>query len=339
VPTVTSLSRLAPGLALAAAVTLAALAIAEIETAIIGYALLEPLVLALILGVVIRALWQPPASAAPGIAFAAKQVLEFAIVLIGFSLALGTLVDAGASLAIAILVLVTLTIGLGVTLGRLAGLPVKLAVLIGVGNAICGNSAIAAVAPVIRARKQDVAAAIALTAVLGIGVVLTLPLLVPLLAMSDPEYGVVAGLSVYAVPQVLAATFPVSATSGQVASLVKLSRVLLLGPVVAILAVVFRERDAAAGSGLTFSKLVPWFVIGFGIAVALRTAGLVPEAFADAAQETSRVLTAVAMAGLGLSVDIRSIRETGGRVALVVLGLTIVLVSTAVAVTLALDLP
>lgn len=339
-PSIPLLRSLLPGLALAAAVTLVAIVIAEIETALIGYPLLEPLVLALILGVAIRALWQPPAITAPGIAYSAKQVLELAIVLIGFSLALGTLIDAGARLAGAVLLCVGLTLGLGVLLGRLAGLPIKLAVLIGVGNAICGNSAIAAVAPVIRARKQDVASAIALTAVLGIGVVLALPLLIPLLAFSDPEYGVVAGLSVYAVPQVLAATFPVSATAGQVASLVKLSRVLLLGPVVAVLAVLFRDRDdAAGGGGLTFSKLVPWFVVGFGVAVALRSAGLVPDSVADALQETSRVLTAVAMAGLGLSVDIRSVRATGARVAMVVLGLTVVLVTTATAITLALDLP
>jgi uncharacterized membrane protein YadS len=131
----------------------------------------------------------------------------------------------------------------------------------------------------------------------------------------------------------------VSATAGQVASLVKLSRVLLLGPVVAILAILFRERDAASGSSLTFSKLVPWFVIGFGAAVALRSAGLVPEPVADAAQVTSRVRTAIAMASLGLSVDIRSVRETGGRVALVVLALTVVLVTAAVAMTLGLNLP
>jgi uncharacterized integral membrane protein (TIGR00698 family) len=340
VPSSTFARRLLPGLALAAAVTLIALIVAEIETLLIGYALLEPLVLALILGVVVRAFWQPPAPMEPGIDFSAKQVLEFAIVLIGFSLALGTLVHAGARLAIAVLACVTVTLLLGVGLGRLAGLPLKLAVLIGVGNAICGNSAIAAVAPVIRARKQDVASAIALTAVLGIGVVLTLPLLIPLMSFTDPEYGVVAGLSVYAVPQVLAATFPVSATAGQIASLVKLTRVLLLGPVVAIYAVIFRERDEATGaSNLTLKKLVPWFVIGFGIAVALRSAGLVPGWFADGAQETSRVLTAVAMAGLGLSVDVRSVRETGGRVAAVVLVLTVLLVTTATFLTLALDLP
>lgn len=320
--------------------TLLALALSEIETLIFGYPVLEPLVLALILGLAIRAMWRVPSAAEPGIAFSAKQVLEFAIVLIGFSLALGTLIDAGFRLAIAVLVSVSLTLGLGVVIGRLAGLPLKLSVLIGVGNAICGNSAIAAVAPVIRARKQDIASAIALTAVLGVGVVLTLPLLIPVLSLRDPEYGVVAGLSVYAVPQVLAATFPVSATAGQIASLVKLTRVLLLGPVVALLAILFRARDETTGrSSLSFGKLVPWFVIGFGIAVVLRSAGLVPEPVADALQEISRVLTAIAMAGLGLSVDVRSVRESGGRVALVVLILTAILVATAVALTLALDLP
>lgn len=338
-PSSTTVRRLIPGIALAATVTLVAIVIAEIETLIIGYALLEPLVLALILGVVVRAFWQPPANMQPGIDFSAKQVLEFAIVLIGFSLALGTLVDAGAKLALAVLVSVSLTLALGTGLGTLAGLPLKLSVLIGVGNAICGNSAIAAVAPAIRARKQDVASAIALTAVLGIGVVLTLPLLIPVVGLSDSEYGVVAGLSVYAVPQVLAATFPVSATAGQIASLVKLTRVLLLGPMVALLAILFRERDATGGSNLTLKKLVPWFVIGFGITVTLRSLGLVPGWFADGAQETSRVMTAVAMAGLGLSVDVRSVRETGGRVAAVVLVLTVLMVATATILTLALVLP
>lgn len=338
-PLSTTVRRLIPGIALAATVTLVAIVIAEIETLIIGYALLEPLVLALILGVVVRAFWQPPANMQPGIDFSAKQVLEFAIVLIGFSLALGTLVDAGAKLALAVLVSVSLTLALGTGLGKLAGLPLKLSVLIGVGNAICGNSAIAAVAPAIRARKQDVASAIALTAVLGIGVVLTLPLLIPVVGLSDSEYGVVAGLSVYAVPQVLAATFPVSATAGQIASLVKLTRVLLLGPMVALLAILFRERDATGASNLTLKKLVPWFVIGFGITVTLRSLGLVPGWFANGAQETSRVMTAVAMAGLGLSVDVRSVRETGGRVAAVVLVLTVLMVATATILTLALVLP
>ncbi len=104
-------------------------------------------------------------------------------------------------------------------LGRAAGLPAKLAILVAVGNAVCGNSAIAAVAPVSRAKKGEVASASALTALLGVGVVLALPLLIPLAGLSHAQYGILAGLTVYAVPQVLAATSPVSALSGQLGTL------------------------------------------------------------------------------------------------------------------------
>ena len=99
---------------------------------------------------------------------------------------------------------------------RALGLPQRMAVLVACGNSICGNSAIAAVAPVIGADGDDVASSIAFTAVLGVLVVLGLPLLVPLLRLSLTQYGVLAGLTVYAVPQVLAATLPIGALSNQV---------------------------------------------------------------------------------------------------------------------------
>ena len=107
-----------------------------------------------------------------------------------------------------------------------------MAILVACGNSICGNSAIAAVAPVIGADSDDVASSISFTAVLGVIVVLTLPLLVPILHLSLTQYGVLAGLTVYAVPQVLAATLPIGALSNQVGTVVKLVRVLMLGPVV-----------------------------------------------------------------------------------------------------------
>jgi uncharacterized membrane protein YadS len=107
-----------------------------------------------------------------------------------------------------------------------------MSILIACGNSICGNSAIAAVAPVIGADGDDIAASISFTAVLGVVVVLTLPLLVPILQLSLTQYGVLAGLTVYAVPQVLAATLPIGALSNQVGTVIKLVRVLMLGPVV-----------------------------------------------------------------------------------------------------------
>jgi uncharacterized integral membrane protein (TIGR00698 family) len=331
----------APGVLFAAAITAVAFGIAEIEEIFLDHAILEPLVLALLLGLVVRAVWQPPATWEPGIAYAGKQLLEFAIVVLGLTLNLGDIVDAGAKIVTAVVVLVTMTLVAGVAIGRALGLDTRLAVLVAVGNAICGNSAIAAVAPAIRAKKQEVASAIALTAVLGVGVVLTLPLLVPLANLTDERYGVIAGLSVYAVPQVLAATFTVSAQAGQIGSLVKLTRVMLLGPVVAIFAFIFREpTPEAADTARRFDlrKYLPWFVIGFVICAALRTAGMIPESIVPAATDGSRILTAVAMAGLGLGVDIRTVRASGPRVAVVVLILTVLLVTTAFGMTWALGI-
>lgn len=311
--------------------TLIALVLGFAQEGVFGYAVLEPLVLALLLGLTIRTLWPPEAVFIPGIGFAGKQLLEAAIVLLGASLNLASIVDAGAKLALAVAVSVSMTLVAGTVLGRAAGLSTRLAVLVAVGNAICGNSAIAAVAPAIRAKKQEVASAIAMTAVLGVGVVLALPALIPLANLSDERYGVVAGLTVYAVPQVLAATLPVSAEAGQIASLVKLTRVLMLGPVVALFAWLFRnadgEEDTSSGQRQSLGKFLPWFVIGFIALALLRTTSLIPDDVGTLAKEISRVMTAIAMAGLGLSVDLRSVRSSGSRVALVVIGLTVLLVT------------
>ena len=138
-----------------------------------------------------------------------------------------------------IVLLVVLGIVFSYGIGRALGLPHKLSVLVACGNSICGNSTIAAVAPVIRADKAHVASSIAFTAILGVVVVIGLPFLIQPLGLSFYQYGVLAGLTVYAVPQVLAAAFPVSVLSGQVGTLVKLVRVLMLGPVVLFFALIF----------------------------------------------------------------------------------------------------
>lgn len=321
---------LLPGIALAGGVALIAFALGWIETRIFGYAVIEPLVLALLIGLIARNIWLPPQIFQPGIAFSGKQLLEFAIVLLGASLDFNTILDAGWTLLLAITAIVCFTLLVGTFIGRAAGLGTRLAVLVAVGNAICGNSAIAAVAPAIRATKQEIASAIALTAVFGIGVVLTLPLLQVALSMSDERYGVLAGMTVYAVPQVLAATIPVSAISGQFGSVVKLTRVLFLGPVVAIFALIFRDKTSNdAASRLTLTKLFPWFIIGFVILMFLRTLQVIPDGIGDGAKEISKILTAVAMAGLGLSVDLRSVRASGTRVFAVVAILTLLLIATA----------
>lgn len=317
-------SALAPGVLLAAAIALAAWALQLAEVRLFRHAVVEALVLAILIGMLLRAFRAPPRPFAPGIHFTAKQVLEAAIVLLGASVDLPLLLRAGSALVVAILLVVASGLVGGFALGRALGLTPKLATLIAVGNAICGNSAIAAVAPVIGAEKEDVASSIAFTAVLGVVVVLSLPLLIPVLGFDDYQYGALAGMTVYAVPQVLAATFPVSALSGEVGTLVKLVRVLLLGPVVVFFALRNRkigEQRMSAGS------FVPWFIVGFLVLAAARSLGFIPAEVAGPVREVSRWMTVAAMAALGLGVDVRVLGKVGGRVIAAVTGSLVVLVT------------
>jgi uncharacterized integral membrane protein (TIGR00698 family) len=221
-----------PGILLCVAITIAAMLLQAIEAHYAGQPYLEALVLAILLGVAIRSAWTPGPVWRPGIGFSAKYVLEFAIVMLGASVSVATIVALGPFLIIGIASIVAIAIGTSYAICRVLGLPLRMAVLIACGNSICGNSAIAAVAPVIGADSDDVASSISFTAVLGVVVVLGLPLLVPILQLSLTQYGVLAGLTVYAVPQVLAATLPIGALSNQVGTVIKLVRVLMLGPVV-----------------------------------------------------------------------------------------------------------
>lgn len=309
-----------PGVVLCVAIAAVASLVQYAEERVIGHAIIEAIVVAILLGMIVRTIRAPAPRYEPGIAFSAKQVLEFAVFLLGASVNLPELLSAGPALLGGIILIVALALAFGYTMGRAFGLTPKLAVLVACGNAICGNSAIAAVAPVIGANPDDVASSIAFTAVLGVVMVLGLPLLITPLTLSHYQYGVIAGMSVYAVPQVLAATFPVSALSGEVGTLVKLVRVLMLGPVVLFFSVVSRRRARARGHAqrLAIGKLVPWFIIGFILLAVLRSTGIIPVGVAAPVREASRLLTIVAMAALGLGVDVRSVARAGSRVSLTV---------------------
>jgi len=235
------LGRLPPGVVLCALVTVAAKLAETVEHRLFGRAWLESLVLAILIGTAVRTLWTPDVRWRSGINFCAKTVLEVAVVLLGASLSAATILAAGPALLVGIVVVVAVAIGVSYSLGRALGLPPRMATLVACGNSICGNSAIAAVAPVIGADSDDVATAIAFTAVLGVAAVLGLPLLAGVLHMSGLQYGVLAGLTVYAVPQVLAATAPLGAVALQVGTLVKLCRVLMLGPVCVALSIMARR--------------------------------------------------------------------------------------------------
>ena len=311
-----------PGLLLCVAVTIAASLLQAIEHRLVGQPYLEALVLAILIGVALRTFWTPGPRWSGGIAFSAKILLEIAVMLLGALVSVRTVLAIGPGLLVGIAAVVGVAIAASYAIGRLLGLPQRMAILVACGNSICGNSAIAAVAPVIGAQSDDVASSIAFTAVLGVVVVLGLPLLVPILSLSLTQYGVLAGLTVYAVPQVLAATLPIGALSNQVGTVVKLVRVLMLGPVVLGLSLVAQSLRGESGGARPgrppLHQLLPWFIAGFLAMAMIRSLGLVPGAWLPAISVLTGLLTTISMAGLGLGVDVRVVARAGMRVTIAV---------------------
>ncbi|MGN6374919.1 MAG: YeiH family protein [Sphingomonas sp.] len=333
-----SATRLLPGLALCLAVTGAAFVLQRAEEWLFGRAWLEALVLAILIGTALRSAWTPDGRWFAGISFSAKFLLEVAVVLLGASVSAATLIAAGPGLLFGIAGVVAVAIAASFGIGRLLRLPTRLALLVACGNSICGNSAIAAVAPVIGADGDDVAASIGFTAVLGVVVVLGLPLFGVALHLDGLQYGALAGLTVYAVPQVLAAAAPAGATAVQMGTLVKLVRVLMLGPVCLLLSLAaprLREEtdepaphvtagDRPAPGRPPLHHLVPCFIIGFLALVGLRSFDLIPHVLLAPAGHAATLLTVISMAALGLGVDVRTVAHAGGRVtAAVVLSLLV----------------
>ncbi len=317
-----------PGVLLCVAVTLVAVLLSHAEAALLGRDWLESLVLAILVGTAVRTAWTPGGRWLGGITFSAKILLEVAVVLLGASISAQTVIAAGWGLLGGIAAVVVVAIAASYAIGRALRLPHRMAVLVACGNSICGNSAIAAVAPVIGADGEDIAASIAFTAVLGVVVVLILPFTAPLLHLSGLQYGALAGLTVYAVPQVLAAAAPLGAAAVQIGTLVKLVRVLMLGPVVLGLTLLTRRMrdetdepaphltagDRPKPGRLALHKLVPWFIVGFLLLAAVRSAGLLPTAALGPIGTVANVLTVISMAALGLGTDLKTVARAGGRV-------------------------
>jgi uncharacterized integral membrane protein (TIGR00698 family) len=312
------LVKLIPGVLLCILVAVLSFGFEGLELHLFEHPYVEALVMAILLGMVIRGFWTPGERWRSGVAFSAKQLLEVAVMLLGASISFAMIAASGSLLLASVVVIVLITLGASYALSRMLGLPLKLSILIACGNSICGNSAIAAVAPVIGADGDDIASSISFTAILGVMMVLGLPLLIPLLKLSATQYGILAGLTVYAVPQVLAATVPAGLVSTQIGTLVKLVRVLMLGPVVlgfSLLAARWNEsKSARGGKSFDLFKFVPWFIIGFLALATFRSFGFIPGELTDPIRKVTVFLTVVSMAALGLGVDVRVLAKVGGRV-------------------------
>ena len=311
----TRLRQLAPGLATAAVGTAAALAVH------MAVPPLSALTVAVVLGIAGGAAL--PATTRAGLAWASRTLLRLGVVLLGLQLGVDAVLGLGAGTVLAVVLTVVLAFAGTLLLGRLLGVGDGLSLMVATGFSICGAAAIAAMGCVGRAEKEDVATGVTLVTLYGTAAIAFVPLIGQGIGMTDRQLGEWAGLSVHEVAQVIAAASPAGAAAVGVAVVVKLTRVLLLAPMVAGVSVWQRRSGGDAGAR---PPLVPLFVLGFLAMVAIRSTGAVPAEALSTATTATTVLFAAALFGLGTAVRLPALLRTGRR-GLVLGALATVLVS------------
>jgi uncharacterized integral membrane protein (TIGR00698 family) len=254
---------------------------------------------------------------APGLALAARRLLRIGVVLLGLKLSLVDVASLGGVTIAAVVGILVSTFAVTWALGRWARLPGDQPLLLAAGFSICGASAIGAMSAVTRDRGKDAATPVALVTLCGTAAIVVLPVVGRAVGLTDVEFGAWTGASVHDVGQVVATAQTAGATALAIAVVVKLTRVVMLAPVVAITSAVVRHRGGSSG---TRPPLVPLFVLGFLAAVAVRTLVDLPESVVTGADTLQTALLAVALVGLGTGVRLERLARTGGRAVLVGLG-------------------
>ena len=300
---------LAPGLALAALVAATAFALRLLP----GFAIASPMILAVILGIVLRNLFGMPMSTLAGVNFSARQVLRFAVASLGLQLTLAQVAEIGIS-GIAIIVAVLIANFLFTTwLGRVLDVDQKLAVLIAAGTSICGASAVVSTNTVTRGSDEDVAYAVACVTIFGSLAMFIFPLLANPLALAPHAFGLWAGSAIHEIAQVVAAAFQDGAEAGHIATVAKLSRVVMLAPMVVVLGIAARRTSGGAaepGEGKR-APLVPWFVSAFLALVLVGSAVPIPSHWMSWIANATAFLLSMALGALGLETDVKKLLAKG----------------------------
>lgn len=300
------------GVALAFAIAF----IAQIVEGLLPIHLIGASVIALFLGMGINHIGTPKVCQA-GLKFTSKKVLKFAIILLGASLNIQTILHIG-QLSFTVMCFTLLTcFGGGYFIGKALGLNWKLSNLISAGTGICGGSAIAAIAPVIEAEDKDVAYAMSATFLFDMAMILLFPFMGHALGLSDMAYGLWAGTAVNDTSSVVAASYAYSEEAGDFATMVKLTRTLSIIPTVLIFAGIHLRQQQksnqtpSTGVKVSFLSLFPWFIVGFVALSLLNSVNLIPVAVSVAAKECSKFLMVAALAAIGMNTSFSEMKKSG----------------------------
>ena len=317
------LEAVGPGLAAAAVVAV----VARFMASWLPGAFSEVL-LAVWIGLVIASVGRLPSSTDRGLRFSQQRVLRLGIVLLGARLSLGDIASIGAGALGLIVLCMSAVFAFVLFVGSLASLPRRLVLLIGVGTAVCGNSAIIATAPVVKAEEREVSFAVATITLFGTLAVFIYPLVGSLLQLSNVTFGLWSGVAINDTSQVLAASAAYSSESRDIATVVKLVRNTLMAPLILLIALCWSRSGAAVGDKQAHQsalKAFPLFVLGFLAMALLRSVGLIDTEPARLLDEIAKACIVVALAAVGLSTRIGLLRSVGPRPFLLGIGAGVLL--------------
>jgi uncharacterized integral membrane protein (TIGR00698 family) len=281
----------------------------------------EASALVVVLGMVLRNAGRVPAVCLPGIK-AAEKLLVLGIVLMGFGLDYHKVLGEGRE--ILAIILVTMAVGGGATflLSRAAWLSLELSVLLAAGTCICGGTAVALIAPLVKAKEEETSYAVAVIALWGVAAILLypaiakLPVVASALHVTDTSFGIFAGTAIHSTPQVVGAGYVYSEAAGRTATAVKLVRNCFMAPAALLIALAFARRRSDGGR-IHYAKAFPWFLFAFFLTSWIGTNGYVPKEQVKLLEQSGKFLIILGMAGVGLNTDLGSIRRVGLRPLLV----------------------
>ena len=278
--------------------------------------LLGASIIALFTGTIINSFFHP-AWIKPALKFTSKKILKAAIILLGASLSVSTILSVGKMTFFVMIFTFTMCFGGGYFIRKLFGLNWKLSNLISAGTGICGGSAVAAIAPVIDADDKDIAFAMSSTFLFDMVMIAIYPRLGRALGMSDIAYGIWAGTSVNDTASVVASGYAFSEAAGDFATMVKLTRTIAIIPTVLVFAwigVRMKKKEiqiSGDGKKVNMIKIIPWFIGGFSLLAILNSAGVIPAAVSGIMKTASKFLMVAALAAIGLSTSISDFKKAG----------------------------
>ncbi len=271
--------------------------------------IIGPLVLAILLGMLWRAVLPIPQNFIQGISFSNKKMLRFGIVLLGMRLNLADIYHAGWKVFLIAAINIVFTIIVVYGLCKWLGVGTELGILTACGTAICGAAAVCAISSQVKANEENTAVGAAIVAVLGTVFTLLYTLFYPVLGLSAHGYGIFSGATLHEVAHVIAAADPIGAEAVDLALIVKLTRVALLVPAAVAIGFFLRKKNGETSGRGPASLPIPWFILGFLAVSGMNSLGIIPLASAQYAVTIAYLFIAMGMAGLGLSVEFASFKR------------------------------